>query len=222
MAGVKVTDLNALGSADANDVFYIVDTSANESKKIQVGDVVNLQEAYDNGNSINSFNIDLDSTNNKAIIGYSSTSGVDSVVLGFNANAGSVNANITAIGSNAAHQNTQDDITAIGSYSGFQQTGASLTSIGFNSGYGNDGDNVIAIGDNSGFNNSGNNVVAIGSNSAANNTLSNMFTIGPGHLPSYADSTAAAAAINVGAGATAGNYYLYHDQSDGGIKAIIP
>lgn len=37
MAGVKVTDLNALGSADANDVFYIVDTSANESKKIQVG-----------------------------------------------------------------------------------------------------------------------------------------------------------------------------------------
>ena len=37
MAGVKVTDLNALGSADANDVFYIVDTSANESKKIEVG-----------------------------------------------------------------------------------------------------------------------------------------------------------------------------------------
>lgn len=44
MAGVKVTDLNALGSADANDVFYIVDTSANESKKIQVGDVLSSGE----------------------------------------------------------------------------------------------------------------------------------------------------------------------------------
>jgi len=39
MAGVKVTDLPVLGAADAADVMYIVDTSANQSKQIEVGDM---------------------------------------------------------------------------------------------------------------------------------------------------------------------------------------
>ena len=39
MAGVKVTDLTTLGTADATDVFYIVDTSANQSKKIEVQNI---------------------------------------------------------------------------------------------------------------------------------------------------------------------------------------
>ncbi len=33
MAGVKVTDLTTLGAADATDVMYIVDTSANQSNQ---------------------------------------------------------------------------------------------------------------------------------------------------------------------------------------------
>ena len=36
MAGVKVTDLTALGTADPTDIMYIVDTTANQSKKIEV------------------------------------------------------------------------------------------------------------------------------------------------------------------------------------------
>jgi len=36
MAGVKVTDLPALGTAAADDILYIVDTTANQSKQIEV------------------------------------------------------------------------------------------------------------------------------------------------------------------------------------------
>jgi hypothetical protein len=36
MAGVKVTDLAALGTAAPDDILYIVDTTANQSKKIEV------------------------------------------------------------------------------------------------------------------------------------------------------------------------------------------
>jgi hypothetical protein len=36
MAGVKVTDLTPLGTADPTDIMYIVDTTANQSKKIEV------------------------------------------------------------------------------------------------------------------------------------------------------------------------------------------
>jgi len=40
MAGVKVTDLTTLGAADPTDVLYIVDTSTNTSKQIEVQNLV--------------------------------------------------------------------------------------------------------------------------------------------------------------------------------------
>lgn len=49
MAGVKVTDLTALGAADATDVFYIVDTSANQSKKIEVQNIYDGMPQFDSG-----------------------------------------------------------------------------------------------------------------------------------------------------------------------------
>lgn len=39
MAGIKVTDLPVLGAAAPDDVFYIVDTSTNTSKQIEVQDI---------------------------------------------------------------------------------------------------------------------------------------------------------------------------------------
>jgi hypothetical protein len=39
MAGVKVTDLTSLATADPTDVMYIVDTSSNTSKQIEVGNM---------------------------------------------------------------------------------------------------------------------------------------------------------------------------------------
>ena len=40
MAGVKVTDLAPLGAAAADDILYIVDTSSNQSRKIEVQNLV--------------------------------------------------------------------------------------------------------------------------------------------------------------------------------------
>ena len=40
MAGVKVTDLSTLGAAAADDILYIVDTSTNTSKQIEVQNLV--------------------------------------------------------------------------------------------------------------------------------------------------------------------------------------
>lgn len=50
MAGVKVTDLTTLGAADATDVFYIVDTSANQSKKIEVQNIYDGLPQFASGN----------------------------------------------------------------------------------------------------------------------------------------------------------------------------
>jgi hypothetical protein len=49
MAGVKVTDLAPLGTADAADIFYIVDTSANQSRKIEVQDIYSGMPQFESG-----------------------------------------------------------------------------------------------------------------------------------------------------------------------------
>ena len=50
MAGVKVTDLTTLGTADPNDVMYIVDTTANQSKKIEVQNIYDGLPQFASGN----------------------------------------------------------------------------------------------------------------------------------------------------------------------------
>ena len=49
MAGVKVTDLTTLGAADPTDVMYIVDTSANQSKQIEVQNIFNGMPQFESG-----------------------------------------------------------------------------------------------------------------------------------------------------------------------------
>lgn len=41
MAGVKVTDLPSLAAADLADIFYVVDASSNESKKVDLATIAN-------------------------------------------------------------------------------------------------------------------------------------------------------------------------------------
>jgi hypothetical protein len=43
MAGIKVTDLPSLATAASDDILYIVDTSTNTSKKIEVGNVLDFE-----------------------------------------------------------------------------------------------------------------------------------------------------------------------------------
>jgi hypothetical protein len=50
MAGVKVTDLTTLGTADATDILYIVDTTANQSKQIQVQNIYDGLPQFSSGN----------------------------------------------------------------------------------------------------------------------------------------------------------------------------
>lgn len=49
MAGVKVTDLTTLGVADPTDVMYIVDTSSNQSKQIEVQNIFNGMPQFESG-----------------------------------------------------------------------------------------------------------------------------------------------------------------------------
>lgn len=52
MAGVKVTDLTTLGTADAADVMYIVDSSSNQSKQIEVQNIYSGMPQFDSGSFI--------------------------------------------------------------------------------------------------------------------------------------------------------------------------
>jgi hypothetical protein len=49
MAGVKVTDLTALSTAASDDIMYIVDTSSNQSKKIEVQNIYDGMPQFDSG-----------------------------------------------------------------------------------------------------------------------------------------------------------------------------
>jgi hypothetical protein len=49
MAGVKVTDLTTLGTADPTDIMYIVDTTANQSKQIEVQDIYSGLPQFSSG-----------------------------------------------------------------------------------------------------------------------------------------------------------------------------
>jgi hypothetical protein len=49
MAGVKVTDLTTLGTADPADVFYIVDSSSNQSKQIEVQNIYSGMPQFESG-----------------------------------------------------------------------------------------------------------------------------------------------------------------------------
>lgn len=49
MAGVKVTDLTTTTTAAVDDIFYIVDTSSNTSKQIEVQNIYSGMPQFDSG-----------------------------------------------------------------------------------------------------------------------------------------------------------------------------
>lgn len=49
MAGVKVTDLTVTSTAAIDDIMYIVDTSSNTSKQIEVQDIYSGMPQFDSG-----------------------------------------------------------------------------------------------------------------------------------------------------------------------------
>jgi hypothetical protein len=60
MAGVKVTDLTTLGTADPADVMYIVDSSSNQSKQIEVQNIYSGMPQFESGTFTPTFSDEVD------------------------------------------------------------------------------------------------------------------------------------------------------------------
>ncbi len=108
----------------------------------------------------------------------------------------------------------------LGSGAGLSSQGDNAIFIGGGAGSFNEGIDSIGLGGGAGNYNTGNSVVAIGNGAGAANELSNSFIIGNDELPTYADHTAASAAITVLLGGSAGSTYLYHNQATNSIGAV--
>jgi hypothetical protein len=62
MAGVKVTDLTPLATAANDDIMYIVDTSSNTSKQIEVQDIYSGMPQFASGSFTPTFTDEVDCT----------------------------------------------------------------------------------------------------------------------------------------------------------------
>jgi len=122
-------------------------------------------------------------------------------------------------GTEAGSSNTGTNVLALGNSAGNGNSGNNIVAFGSTAARNNSGNNVIGIGENTVVGNGGNNVIGLGTGAGNNNGLAGMTIISNDFLPSFADHTAAVAAINAGNGATTGTY-LYHNQATDSIGAV--
>jgi len=156
--------------------------------------------------------------------GYQATNAQSSEFIGHNAgyqanNAGSSSFIGTQSGFQASNANNSN---FIGSHAGYEATDAYQSNFfGWNAG--NNATNANDsnfFGYNTGQNSTGNNVNAFGANAGNGNALNGQTIFSNASMPSFADHTAAAAAITVALGASAGSTYLYHNQATDSIGAV--
>ena len=107
-----------------------------------------------------------------------------------------------------------------GTNAGLNNTGGQVVGLGESAGNGNTGSSNVFLGWVAGASNTGSNVVAIGLSSAASNTQSGRFIVGNTEMPTFANHAAAALAITVPLGASAGSTYMYHNQATNSIGAV--
>ena len=170
---------------------------------------------------INEFIIRLNNDN----VFYASISPYVNVLIGLLAGLNSNLQTSVAIGAAAGQNATGNGNLSLGTNSGSNIQGNFNSFLGENSGINSIGDNNIFLGSNSGENsnaqntigigteslknNTANAVVAIGDSSGINNGYANCFIVNTSYLPNFPNHGAAAAAINIGTGASSGNTYLY-------------
>jgi hypothetical protein len=178
-----------------------------------------LQSAYDNGNTVNSFNITLsNSPSSNVLITNGAYTGNENVIIGTGAGgAGGGNANLI-LGKLAGNNATGDSNLMLGSGAGFGSSGNNNMFAGTNAGAGIiGGNNNICIGLGAGFGAAGDNNIMLGLTAGSNNTLSNQFIVSNTSLPSFVNNGAALAALSGGA---SGNTYLYYNSTNFAIEGV--
>ncbi len=141
----------------------------------------------------------------------SSNTGSNIVSIGNSAGNNNSGSNNTFVGVIAGQNNTRNRVTSVGYSSGNANLGFDLASFGYASGSSNTGDSVVALGNFTANSNSGSNVIAIGNGAGTNNTTSGRFIVGQNYLPTFADPTAANAALPA---PSANGIYLYINQAN--------
>jgi hypothetical protein len=211
------------------DILYILkDQTAGSANWLNISSLITLQIAYDNGNNVNGADVIIDG------------GATHIFAVGLSAAGGNTGDNVIALGSDAALNNSGNYATAIGEQAAKSNTGASVNAIGLFAAKENTGDNVNALGAGAALRNTGNDVNAFGDSAAQDNTANNSNFFGsfagllpnttafgvtvfaPTSIPSYADHTAALAALTVGNGCVAGQIYLFRNEANDTIGYIIP
>ena len=140
--------------------------------------------------------------------------------LGDRAAQNNIGNNVNAFGTLTAENNTKDDINVFGYATGLNNTGQALNGFGYYCGEQNSGDNVNAMGHTAAQGNTGSHVNAFGYAAGNANGITGATIFSNASLPSYLDYATASASITVGAGASSGSTYLYHDQTTNSIGAV--
>jgi hypothetical protein len=139
--------------------------------------------------------------------GFQATNATLSNFIGANAGTTATNAyDSVFIGSNAGNGATDaNNSVFIGNEAGISATDAQAS---------------VFIGAGAGKNSTGKTVIALGPDAASGNTLDGQTVIANTSLPSFANHAAAALALTVVNGASAGSTYLYHNQATNSIGAV--
>lgn len=156
--------------------------------------------------------------------GYNAVGAYNSNFIGVSAGDNTVNCNKAVFIGHRAGNNSSgcQHGVFIGRYTGSNSTG-SYDSNFFGNYAGYNASNAYSsnfFGPAAGQSSTGNNVNAFGSNAGVSNALSGQTIFSNSSLPTFADHTAAAAAITVLLGASANSTYLYHNQSTDSIGAV--
>ena len=113
-----------------------------------------------------------------------------------------------------------NDANFQGLNAGLNNTGAHVIGLGESAGSENTGGSNVFLGFGAGLSNTGSNVVSLGLIAGAGNTQSNRFIVANTEMPTFANHAAAALAITVPLGASAGSTYMYHNQATNSIGAV--
>jgi hypothetical protein len=236
----KISQYPEIASPDADDLLIgtDVENSSNATKNFTIQSIIDLVPGG-TGVISTSANKTMYSTNPAA--GVPSVGLSDSIFLGYRAGSTATNAAYSNfIGNEAGFQASSAtysnflgngagwsatnarDSNFFGAGAGYQATSAEYSNfIGLRAGaYATTAEYSNFLGFEAGKDSTGNNVNAFGSSAGKDNTLSGQTIFSNSSLPSYTDRAAAVAAITVLLGASAGDTYLYYNQTTFGIEAV--